>query len=79
MEETKPSAIYVPVTLGSTALAGGSCRAIMAEVAGRVNLTQPDGTARANYPLIAGYNPIKARIIDNPSSGSAATGVWALY
>lgn len=30
---------YVPVTLGATALADGTCRAIVAEVAGRVNLT----------------------------------------
>lgn len=70
---------YVPVTLGSSTLSHGACRAIVAETAGRVNLTQENGVARTNYPLIAGYNPIRATVIDNPTSGTAATGVWALY
>jgi hypothetical protein len=68
----------VPVTLGATALADGECRCIVAEVAGRVNITQ-GGVERANYPLVAGYNPVRATIINNPTSGTAATGVWALY
>lgn len=74
-----PSVSYVPVTLGSSALVNGACRAINAEVAGRVKLTQPDGTVRDNFPLIAGYNPIGASVIDTPGSGTAATGVWAIY
>ncbi len=74
-----PVDIYVPVTLGSGNLPDGACNAINAETAGRVNLKQPNGTARANYPLTAGYNPIGALMIDAPSSGTAATGVWALY
>lgn len=74
-----PSVTYVPVTPGSTNLTGGACRAILAETAGRVNLKQPDGTARANFPLQAGYNPIGALMIDAPTSGTAATGVWAIY
>lgn len=68
----------IAVTLGSSALPGGECRCIVAETAGRVNITQ-DGVVRANYPLVAGYNPIRATVIDNPTSGTAATGVWALY
>lgn len=74
-----PSNVYVPITLGSSNLANGACRAIVAEVAGRVNLKQPDGTSRANYPLHAGENSIGALMIDAPTSGTAATGVWALY
>ena len=70
---------YVPITLGPDNLADGVCRAINAETAGRVNLTQEDGTVRVNYPLIAGYNVVRAKVINSPSSGTAATGVWALY
>lgn len=70
---------YVPVTLGSSTLASGTCRAIVAEVAGRVNLTQDDGTVRENFPLAAGVNAVRAKVINNPTSGTAATGVWALY
>lgn len=75
----KPAPVYVPIALGSSNLTNGACTAIVAEVAGRVNLKQPDGTARANYPLQAGLNPIEALVIDAPTSGSAANGVWALY
>lgn len=74
-----PATSYVPVTLGSANLPGGACRAMVAETAGRVNLKQPDGTARANFPLVAGLNPIGALMIDAPTSGTAATGVWAIY
>ena len=70
---------YAPVTLGSGVLANGACRAIVAEVGGKVNLTQTDGTVRENYPLQAGENAVRAKVIDNPTSGAAATGVWALY
>lgn len=70
---------YVPITLGATVLADGICRGINAEVAGRVNLTQADGVVRENYPLTAGYNPVSAKVINAPTAGTAATGVWALY
>lgn len=70
---------YIPITPGSSLLADGACRAIVAEVAGRVDLTQPDGVVRTNYPLQAGYNPVAAIRINAPTSGTAATGVWALY
>jgi hypothetical protein len=74
-----PSNVYVSIAFASTNLTGGACKAIVAEVAGRVNLKQPDGTPRANYPLVAGLNPIGALMIDAPTSGTAATGIWALY
>lgn len=70
----------VPVTLASTALTGGICRCIVAETAGRVNITLRDGTTvRANVPLVAGFNPIIAWAIAAPTSGTAATGVFAGY
>jgi len=76
---SEPASVYVPVTLGNTNLTGGACRSIVAETAGRVNLKQPDGTVRNNYPLFAGLNPIGALMIDNPATGTAASGVWAIY
>jgi hypothetical protein len=69
----------VSVTLGSAALANGECKAILANAAGTVNLTFADGTTATSFPLQAGYNPIRATVINTPSSGTAATGVWALY
>jgi hypothetical protein len=71
--------IYAPVALSSSNLAGGACKRIVAEVAGRVKLKQPDGTVRDNYPLVAGENRISALMIDAPTSGDAASGVWAHY
>jgi hypothetical protein len=67
------------VTLGSTALANGECKAILAEVGGAVDLTFVDGRVAVNFPLQVGYNYIRATIIDEPTAGTAATGVWALY
>lgn len=76
---TQSSDYYVAHTLADTALANGVCRAILCNGAGVVDLTQPDGTVRANFPLQEGYNPIRASVIDEPTTGTAATGVWALY
>lgn len=69
----------VSVTLGSGTLANGECKAILANTAGVADLTFADGTTAVNFPLQAGYNMIRATVIDEPTSGSAATGVWALY
>jgi hypothetical protein len=70
----------VPVTLASTVLPNGVCRCIVAETAGRVNLTMQDGTTvRPNVPLVAGYNPIVAWAIAAPTAGTAATGIFAGY
>lgn len=71
--------VYVPIAFASTNLTGGACRAIIAETAGRVKLKQPDGTVRDNFPLFAGLNPIGALMIDAPTAGTAATGIWAIY
>lgn len=75
----EPASAYVPITFGSGNLTGGACRAIIAETAGRVKLKQPDGTTRDNFPLFAGLNPIGALMIDAPTAGTAATGIWAIY
>lgn len=69
----------VSVTLGSSELANGECKAILAGTAGTVNLTFANGYTATDYPLQAGYNPIRATVINTPTSGTAATGVWALY
>lgn len=72
-----PVAKYVAHTLAASEVE--VCQCIIAEVAGRVNLTQPDGVVRANFPLFAGYNPVKAKVVNDPTSGTAATGVWLGY
>lgn len=69
----------VSVTPGSDPLANGECKAILANAAGVVDLTFANGSVAVNFPLQAGYNPVRATVIDAPTSGSAATGVWALY
>jgi hypothetical protein len=69
----------VSITLGSSALVNGECKAILANTAGVADLTFANGTAAVNFPLQAGYNPVRATVIDEPTTGTAATGVWALY
>lgn len=70
----------VPVTLAGTPLPNGTCRCILVETAGRVNITMQDGTTvRQNVPLQAGYNPIVASAINAPTAGTAATGIFAGY
>lgn len=69
----------VSVTLGSGTLANGECKAIWANTAGTANLTFANGQTATSFPLKEGLNPIRATIINTPSSGTAATGVWALY
>lgn len=70
----------VPVVLGAGALPGGTCRTILVETAGRVNVTVGDGTTvRANVPLQVGYNPIVAWAIDAPTAGTPPTGIFAGY
>lgn len=76
---TLSAGIAVSVTLGSSELANGECKAILANAAGTANLTFANGMTAVDYPLQAGYNPIRATVINTPTSGTAATGVWALY
>ncbi len=70
---------YVPITPGSGDLADGLCKAIHANEAGNVNITQTDGTVRADFPLVAGLNCVRAKVINTPTTGSAPSSVWALY
>jgi hypothetical protein len=70
----------VPVALAPTALPNGVCRSIVVETAGRVNITLKDGvTVRQNVPMQVGINPYVAWAIDAPTTGPAATGVFAGY
>lgn len=78
-DKTAPSSVYVPVTPGSGALTNGLCRAILCSADGALNLTDASGTVRTNVPVQKGYNPLRASVINNPSSGSAPTTVVALY
>lgn len=78
-DRTQPSREYVPVSPSGTALAGGLCRAILCDEDGALNLTDATGTVRANVPVQKGYNPLSAKVINNPSSGSAPGVIYALY
>lgn len=77
--DTVSAEFAAPVTLGSSVLANGECKAIWCETAGTANLTFADGRTATSFPLVAGVNPIRATVINTPSAGTAATGVWALY
>lgn len=77
--DTMSAELAVPVTLGSSVLANGECKAIWVNTAGTANLTFPNGQAATSFPLKEGLNPLRVTVIDAPSSGTAATGVWALY
>ena len=78
-DNTVPSDYYVGVTPGATALSDGLCRAILCSEDGALNLTDKSGNVRANVPVQKGYNPLRASVINNPSSGSAPGVVYALY
>lgn len=67
---------YVPVTKANEDLPDGVCRGLLAGTAGTVNLQQPDGTVRENFPLQQGYNPIFAKQV---RTGGSASDIWALY
>ena len=74
-----PATDYVPVTPGASALANGACRAILCSENGFLNLTPVDGAVREDIPVFAGYNPLSALVIDQPTTGSAPGTVVALY
>ena len=78
-DRTVPSEYYLRVTPGSGALADGMCRAILCSADGALNLTDGSGQVRTNIPVQKGYNPLRATVINNPSSGSAPTTVVAIY
>jgi hypothetical protein len=70
---------YYAVTLSATPLANGVCRAILAGSSGLVNLTTEEGVVKVDFPLQAGYNPVRAKAINQSSTGPHASNVWALY
>lgn len=77
--DTLAAEYAVAVTLGSGTLANGECKAIWVNTAGTANLTFPDGRTATSFPLKEGLNPFRVTVINTPSSGTAAAGVWALY
>lgn len=71
------ASVYVPVTKAdATDLPGGICRALWVGTAGTANLVQTDGTARADFPLLAGLNPV---MVLQVQLGGTADDIWALY
>lgn len=77
MSTNASASIYVPIVPDDDVdLPNGVCRGINCGTAGTVNLHQPDGTLREDYPLQKGYNPIQAlRVL----TGGSADDMWALY
>lgn len=74
-----PSGTYLPITPGSAELANGLCRAILCDEDGALDLTDQSGEVRVNIPVQKGYNPLRAIVIDEPTSGAAPGVVVALY
>lgn len=71
--------VYVPVTKSGTELTladGRECYALFVGTAGTANLTQPDGTDRADFPLQAGVNPVSVLKV---RTGGTASDIWAMY
>ena len=74
-----PADDYIPVTLGASELPDGVCKAILCSGDGFLNLTTARGVARASVPVFAGINPLRAKVINTPTSGAAPATVVALY
>lgn len=74
-----PAGDYVPITPGSDELAHGPCRAIRCSEDGVLDLTTVAGEVRTNIPVFKGDNPLRAAVIDDPTTGSAPGVVVALY
>jgi hypothetical protein len=75
-QSTTSSAFYPPVTKADADLPDGICRALVCGTPGTVNLMEPDGNIRTNYPLQVGYNPL---IVRQVRTGGTASDIWALY
>ena len=74
-----PAEDYVPISPGTSELAGGLCRAILCSEDGTLNLTNALGVEREDIPVGKGINPLSALIIDDPTTGTAPGVVVALY
>lgn len=74
-----PADDYVIVTPGAGDLAGGVCKAILCSTDGVLKLTNARGVERDNIPVVKGYNPLRAKVINTPGAGAVPTVVVALY
>jgi len=73
---TAPSGVFPPVTKADADLPNGPCRSLWVGTAGTANLMDLTGAIRANFPLIAGPNPIAVKQV---RTGGTAADIWALY
>ncbi len=71
-----PARKYAPVTKANSDLPDGCCRGLLVGTAGTANLTEVDGTERADVPLQQGYNPLPCKQV---RLGGTASNIWALY
>ena len=71
-----PSVRFVPVVKAEVDLPGGTCKALLARVAGTANLVDAEEGVRAGVPLQQGYTPLRCVRV---ATGRTATDIWALY
>ena len=64
------------VTKADSALTNGVCYALWVGTAGTANLMDEYGTTLTNFPLLAGYNPVRCQQV---RTGGTAADIWALY
>ena len=69
-----PASEAEAVTSG-VAFTGGECKALACTTGGTATVTFANGDI-ANFPLVAGYNPIRCTKV---AAFSGVTGVFALY
>jgi len=73
-----PAQTILPVTPSdSVDLPGGVCRALWVGAAGSATIIDARGNTCANFPLIAGLNPIGVKKVF--LSNITASSIWALY
>lgn len=76
MDEGRPAGQVRPVTKADADLPHGQTRGLVAGTGGTANLMDVTGEILVNYPLAAGYHPLKVRQV---RTGGTATDIWALY
>lgn len=74
--QTTPSRRLVPVTLADSDLPEGTCRGLMVDTAGTLNLMDAEGNIRAAVKVQKGFNPIAVR---QCRTGGTAQDIWAVY
>lgn len=70
---------FDPVSVDGSDLTRGVCRALWCSEEGALKITDKDGNIVDDVPVFAGLNPLRAKAVDEPTTGDAPTSVFALY